>query len=334
MLKGAGMRSRIRLVLALGFVLATTWVVGVPAAGAATDCVFLTSGTTMTLQGDCTTDETLFIPDGFTLNGDGHTITAVDPPAGTFTGAVLKNAGSTAHVTNVTVTADDLAVACHPSAPTDLRLRGILFEGASGSITHSTVVDLNQGASGCQEGNSIEVRNAPFDGTHPNTLTVEIAHNNVDQYQKTGILANGDVDVNIHHNDVGASATQANLAANAVQLGFGATGSVTHNNIDGNTWATSSAVATAVLLFEAAGPVVSQNNLRGNADVGIYVLADNATVNNNKVFESGADGFYDIGIGNYGASNAVTNNKVKGYETAYDGVSGGNNKAIPGGPID
>jgi hypothetical protein len=36
----------------------------------------------MRLDANCTTDETLFIPDGFTLDGRGHTITAVDRPAG------------------------------------------------------------------------------------------------------------------------------------------------------------------------------------------------------------------------------------------------------------
>ena len=48
----------------------------------------------------------------------------------------------------------------------DARLRGILFDGTGGSITNNDVVDVRQGAtSGCQEGNSIEVRNEPFDNT-------------------------------------------------------------------------------------------------------------------------------------------------------------------------
>ena len=125
---------------------------------ATTTCTFTTSGTTMTLNGDCTTDETILIPDGYTLDGNGHTITAVDPSGGHFLGAVVKNAGSTAHVKNLTVTALGLANVCDPPGPPDNRLRGILFDGASGSITNNTtVVNINQGASGCQEGNAIEV---------------------------------------------------------------------------------------------------------------------------------------------------------------------------------
>jgi len=296
---------------------------------AATTCVFDVVGTTMTLTNDCTTDETIFVPDGVTLDGAGYTITAVDPAGNHFRGAVVENGGATAYVVNLTVTASALANVCDGG---DDRLRGIMFEGASGTIAHNTVVGVTQAGSGCQEGNSIEVRNAPFDGTHPNTQVVEIAHNDIDDYMKTGIVANGDVDVLIHHNTLGASANQANLAANGVQYGFGGTGSLTHNQVDGNSWCCVDAAATAVLLFEADGVDVVQNNLGGNADVGIYNFGDGNVIDNNKVFESGPDGFYDVGIGDYGANTAVTNNKVRGYAVAYDGVNGGKNKVAPGGP--
>lgn len=295
-----------------------------------TDCTFTTSGTTMTLNGDCTTDGTISIPDGMTLDGGGHTITAVDPPAAHFLGAIVTNGGTIAHVRNLTLTASGLASACKAGAD---RLRGIMFEGASGSITDNTIDGVNKGASGCQEGNSIEVRNAPFDGTHPNTQTVEISGNTVTNYQKTGILANGDVLVSINKNDVGASATQHNLAANGIQLGFGAAGEVVKNKVEGNQWfGPSDFAATAVLVY-LTGPVnVSKNHIRGNAGIGIYGLADGGTYDNNKVFDEGPDGgHYDIGVGNYGANNAFTNNKVKGYDVAYDGVTDGNNKVV-GGP--
>lgn len=305
---------------------------------ATTDCTFTTVGTTMTLDADCMTDATITIPDGYTLDGAGHTITVVDPPLGHFLGAVVANAGATAHVKNLQITTSALANVCDPASPVDTRLRGILFNGASGSITHNTVTNINQGASGCQEGNAIEVRNAPFDGTHPDTKTVEIAHNVISDYQKTGIVSNGDVDVNIHHNSLIPSATQANLAANGIQLGFGATGSVMHNSVDGNQWLGPSAFsATAVLIFLADGVEVSKNNIRGNSDVGIYALGDDGTYDNNRVFDEGSDGPYspgffngDFGIVNDGADNSFTNNKVRGFDEPYFGVTGGKNKVIPG----
>jgi hypothetical protein len=303
-----------------------------PSAGAANSCTFTTAGTTMILDGDCWTDATILIPDGFMLDGAGHTITAVDPSGGHFLGAVVKNEGSTAHVKNLTVTASGLANVCDGSGPPDNRLRGILFDGASGSIMHNTVVNINQGASGCQEGNAIEVRNAPFDGTHPGTKTVEISHNKVDNYQKTGIVANGDVTVSIHHNLVGSSATQANLAANSVQLGYGANGSVKHNNVDGNQWlGASNYAASAILIVAADSGDVSENNVGGNSDVGIFVVSDNGTYDNNRAFDHGSDGPHgDFGIADLGMGNAFTNNKVRGFDYPYYGVSGGKNKVIPG----
>ncbi|MEM2760176.1 MAG: hypothetical protein QXU32_11185 [Nitrososphaerales archaeon] len=163
----------------------------------ATNCTFTTVGTTMELDEDCTTDVTILIPNGFTLDGNGHTITAVDPEGNHFVGAVVKNQGETAHVKNLRVKVMNLADTCDDGVA---RLRGIMFEGASGSITNNVVMDINQGNSGCQEGNAIEVRNEPFDGTHPSTKTVMISGNTVTKYQKTGILANGDVYVIVTDN--------------------------------------------------------------------------------------------------------------------------------------
>lgn len=297
---------------------------------AANDCVFDDNGDTLTLTGDCTTDETIFIPNGYTLNGNGYTITAKDPIGG-FKGAIIQNDGAMAYVEHLNVAALGLSNSCKVGAD---RLRGIMFEGASGSITHCIVSDINKGPSGCQEGNAIEIRNAPFDGTHQDTQAIEISHNNIINYQKTGIVANGDVDVSIHHNQVGASATQENLAANSIQLGFGATGIVTHNNVQGNQWmGTSNFAASAILTYLAELVDVSQNNIRGNSDVGIFVVSDEGNYDNNRVFDVGPDhpnSGYDIGVGNYGADNIFTNNKAKGFETPYDGVTGGKNKVIPG----
>ena len=299
-------------------------------ASAASDCTFTTTGNTMTLDGDCTTDETILIPDGMTIDGDDHTITAVDPAGGHFKGAIIKNDGTVAHVKNVILTTI-LANVCDAG---DDRLRGIMFNGASGSISHNEVLALNQGASGCQEGNAIEVRNSPFDGTHPNTQTVEISHNTLSDWQKTGIVANGDVDVDISHNDINESATQDNLAANSIQVGYGATGTVIQNNIEGNQWkGTSDYASTAILIYAADNVDVSKNIIKGNSDIGIYFYGDNGVINNNKVFDDGKDhenSGYDIGVGNWGVDNDVTNNKVKGFDIPYDGVIGGKNKSIPG----
>lgn len=303
-------------------------------AQAVTDCMFTEDSLNMTktLDGDCTTDSTILVPDGYLLDGNGYTITGYDPDGGGhFVGAVVMNGGAVAHIKNLGVTVLDLANVCDGGAD---RLRGIMFEGAGGTITHNDVFGINQGPSGCQEGNAIEVRNAPFDDTHPDTKIVEIAYNSIENYQKTGIVANGDVDVSIHHNVVGESATQENLAANSVQLGFGATGSVMHNHIDGNQWkGTSDYAASAVLVYLANNVNVSKNNIRGNSDIGVYFYGNDGTCDNNRIFDAGDDDInsgYDIGLGNWGTNNVVTNNKVRGFESPYDNVVDGHNKVIPG----
>ena len=61
-------------------------------------CSFTTSGTTMTLNGDCTTSASIIVPDGFTLDGNSFTITGVDPVGDHFRGAVVRNGGLVAHV--------------------------------------------------------------------------------------------------------------------------------------------------------------------------------------------------------------------------------------------
>lgn len=245
-----------------------------PSSPTATGCTFTVVGTTMTLDADCTTDATITVPDGFTLDGAGHRITAVDPPGGHFVGAVVKNAGSTAHVRDLQVTTSGLANVCDAG---DDRLRGILFDGASGTIQDNAVTGIHQGASGCQEGNGIEVRNAPFDGTHPATKSVTIADNLVTGYQKTGILANGDVFAVITGNVVVGKGPVPYIAQNGIQVGFGGTGEVEDNDISGNAYTGCSNqqaaqtgcvpwVSTALLLYDVDANLVkhSGNRYRDN----------------------------------------------------------------------
>jgi hypothetical protein len=223
-------------------------------------CVFVTAGSTRTLQGDCITDDTIAVPDGFTLDGAGYTITAVDPIGGHFTGGIVENGGATAYVTNVTITTSNLANVCDGG---DDRLRGILFDGAAGSITNNRVLSIKQGASGCQEGNAIEVRNEPFDNTGPD-LAVTITGNTVTDYQKTGIIANGSVAATISGNVVTGAGPVNYIAQNGIQVGFGGTADIRGNTISGNAYTPADTVACGLLVFEADGVRTSKNTQFGN----------------------------------------------------------------------
>lgn len=298
---------------------------------AATNCVFTASGTTWTLNGNCTTDASIIIPNGFTLDGAGYTITAVDPASGHFVGGVLQNGGAKANVTNVTITTSGLADTCDVLAN---RLRGILFDGASGSITNSSVLNINQGLSGgCQEGNAIEARNF---GTSPTTVTVVIDQNIVKGYQKTGIVANGNVNGVITDNIVDGGGPTGFIARNGIQIGFGATGMVKRNEVSGNSYTGSSTVSGGILVVGGPGydgafcvnVQIDKNTLTGN-DVGVYlsqyeadfsapIKATNIKVVNNEISNDAVNNgyIYQAGVSDVGNNDKIINNKISG--AGYD----------------
>jgi hypothetical protein len=292
-------------------------------------CTFTTVKKTMTLTGNCTTSVSIPVPNGFTLDGAGYTITAVDPSGGHFKGGVIQNAGAVANVTNVTVTVSGLLNVCDGGAD---RLRGVLFDGASGSITNVKAIDINQGASGCQEGNAIEVRNF---GASATTNRVTIDGNTATGYQKTGIVANGDVDATITNNTVDGLGPVGYIARNGIQIGFGGTGMVKRNTVAGNSY-TGGDVSGGILVV--GGPYyggdfcvnvqVDKNTVTGN-DVGVFLsqyeadlsaptTATNIKVINNEISNNAVNnGFpYQAGVSDVGNNDKIIANTISGL--GYD----------------
>ena len=267
--------QRIARLLGIAVVVAVAVIgLGTASAGATSSRQFISSGTTMTLRSDCVTNASILIPNATTLDGSNHTIKAIDPPGNTFHGGGVQNAGAVANMTRLHVVGALKIAPCSPAGP--LRLRGILFDGAAGEISNSAVDNVRQPNSGCQEGNAIKVRNAPYAGTHPGTKTVNIHDNTVTNYQKGGIIVNGDVLATIVRNTVGASANQAILAANSIQLAFGAKGTIENNAVKGNIWCYNDILVTAFLNYKhdfntgnpltiapGAGPHVTNNTMTG-----------------------------------------------------------------------
>jgi hypothetical protein len=308
-------------------------------ATASAACTFTTIGNVMSLDADCTTTSTILIPDGMTVEGNGFTITADDPAGEHFVGAVLKNGGTTANVTNITITADTLLDACDDG---DSRLRGILFQGASGSITSSQVLNINQGASGCQEGNAIEVRNL---GHNPDTNSVTIDGNTITGYQKTGIVANGNVNVTITDNIVNGGGPVGYIARNGIQFGYGAKGMAKKNTVNGNGYTGTSTVSGGILVvggapYSAAFPSfcvgiqIVQNSINGN-DIGVYIsqyetgwlppaTATNIKVVNNTITKDNITnnyyGGYQAGVSDVGNNDKIITNNISG--SGYDPALG------------
>ena len=86
--------SRASTVILVGIAVLGTWA---DRAYGATDCQFTFQRRVMALQNDCSTDETIRIPDGFTLEGRGHTITAVNIPGLIVNGVPVGFIGADRH---------------------------------------------------------------------------------------------------------------------------------------------------------------------------------------------------------------------------------------------
>lgn len=300
------------------------------AANATTTCTFTNQGSSMKLNASCWTDASIVIPNGKTLDGRGFTITGVDPAGDHFRGAVVVNGGASASVKNLMVTVSGLIDVCDGGGD---RLRGIMFEGASGSITGSTVTNINQGASGCQEGNAIEVRNF---GANPNTSRVNVDGNTITGYQKTGIVANGNVEVNASNNLVDGGAPVGYIARNGIQFGFGGSGSAKKNTVSGNSYTGASTVSGGILVVGGpgyggdfcVGVQIVQNTVSGN-DVGVYVsqyeadfsaplTATNIKVINNVIAHNAVtNGYvYQAGVSDVGNNDKIISNTISGI--GYD----------------
>ncbi|MBI5282609.1 MAG: right-handed parallel beta-helix repeat-containing protein [Candidatus Solibacter usitatus] len=311
--------------------LAAALVLMMPGFGlAATDCTFTISRTTMTLNSDCNTDASIIVPNGFTLDGAGHTITAKDPAGGHFVGGVIQNGGASANVTHLTIATSGLANVCDAGGN---RLRGILFDGASGRITDNRVMNINQGASGCQEGNGIEVRNF---GSNPRTLHVTIDGNVVINYQKTGIVVNGNADGSVTDNVVAGAGPVGYIARNGIQVGYGASALVKRNQVTGNSYTGSSTVSGGIIVVGGPGyggafcigVDISQNELDGN-DVGVFIsqyeadwsapaAATNIKVVNNTIQNNAVtNGYiYQAGVSDVGNNDKIIANRISG--AGYD----------------
>lgn len=217
---------------------------------------------------------------------------------------------------------------------------GVVARQAAVDVLHSSVHDIGDSPNftGSQHGVAIYFAtvNATTSLCEAGTTTGRIVGNKVWRYQKNGITANCDgTSVEIRNNVVAGADLSSTTAANSIQLGWSAYGVIENNLVGGNQWCGVSAyAATAILLVPAGdGSVIRHNNVRGNSDVGIYGWGDDLTIDNNRVFDDGEDcnaNSYDYGIGNWGTGNVVTNNKVRGFDTPYDGVTDGKNKVIPG----
>jgi hypothetical protein len=220
-------------------------------------CSTSTSGRTITLLADCTETTPFVVPDGFTLDGSGHTLTAADPSASrAFDGAAVQNApAGTMHVENLHIVGASSVLDCHT-------FTGIDFANAGGSVENTTIDNMLRGGyTGCQNGLGIHALN---DGTAKVTLIVD--GNTITRYNKNGITINGAITATVTDNTVtGAGPLDLGDAAqNGIQIAFGASALVSGNTVSGNSYTPKSDVACGLLFYQANGVKQQANTLFDN----------------------------------------------------------------------
>jgi len=247
-----------------------------------------TTPNTWILQADCTTSSTIVIPDGITLDGKLHTITALEAPGTPFSGPIIASASGTTgaptvlKVQKLSITTNFGAVSgANPAV-------GIKFDGAYGSVSNVTISAVSHGNPG-DDGYGIEADNsvgAPMTATQQ----VRISATTVIRYQKYGVYAHGPVKVSLINSTVRSSGDPSGsqidgLAADAVFLASGTTGTIKGSHISVNGWTgpgrPGDTYGTGIRLYNTGGRIGVTNNVIDSTtggDVGLSVDNDPVSI--------------------------------------------------------
>src|SRR6266849_3535882 len=204
------------------------------------------------------------------------------------------------------------------------RLFGIVFQNASGEISHVAIRNfkLGTGKGGCQSGTGIFVQSG-WGGIS----RVEIEKSIIHDFQKNGITANEvGTHVSVHGNVVTGIGPTTGAAQNGIQIGFGAGGAISRNTVTNNLWSpcaavdTCTAVATNILVTQSDGVEVTDNGV-GISQVGIFLHGNHGLLTRNETFASSV---FD-GIRLEGDDNRVRHNHVFNGAQAGIFIAGNNN---------
>jgi hypothetical protein len=199
---------------------------------------------------------------------------------------------------------------------------GVYFQNASGTVVHTAVryFELGLADAGCQSGIGIFAQTDGAGGI--SNVIAEV--NSIHDFQKGGIVGNElGTTLTATSNIVTGIGPTPNIAQNGIQIGFGATGTITGNTVSNlvdslcvNT-ATCTGSSTGILIYDPStsisAPVTTRSNNLSSTQGAIYYLsANNGTISSNTI---SATLVYDgIGIDTDGTSagtgNTVTQNTI------------------------
>jgi hypothetical protein len=216
-------------------------------------------------------------------------------------------------------------------------LEGILFQNASGSLTHVAVRNqtLAAGLGGCQSGQGIFVE------TSSGLLSsVSVLDCSVHAYNKNGITGHdAGTTLTVTGNFVqGAGVVASSGAAqNGIEIANGATGKITTNTVIDNIFGDPTiAASTDILLFDAADSsgITISGNVLGNSQIpiGIFTttnVGNGVSVTTNKIFGTSTFDAIDVCTnGNTIKTNTIYNSAESGVHfDASCGSTGNSNSA-------
>ena len=300
----------------------------------AIDDVYTVAGDTVDV-GPGTYTEQVIVNKSLSLVGTGapvitpptSAVAYIYPETGKWWEPVVFAYGGTADVSNVITGSDTIT----------FNMSGFIVDGADrvpGS-GHRTAGILLRNVDGVISYNTVE--NMLIDGFETFGIIAQgdseitIDHNTVSGYARGGIAANGDASstyidpvATITNNIVSGPGMgiAVTWAPNGIQIGWGATGTITGNTVTGNGWPGSEWSGTGILVFASDNVTVSQNSVSNN-ETGIAVGGDlwygTGPADDNVITENTVSGnTYGVSVQSAAADTLITENTITG--STYDGI--------------
>ena len=227
------------------------------AAFAVTTCPISGTGT-ISLTGDCTLDQQWVVPDGSTIDGNGHTITAT---GSSFSGAIITNAAGSGS-TPATMTIGHVTIDASGVSGADV----ILFDGAKGRVNE---VNITGGAP-----YGVEIKNTGLAATFATTDQVKVDNGtSIHGYQQAAVHVTDGMRFTVLRSTIGNPAGGNDTAPGILVDGL-AHGAITENqiNLSDAEPANASTWRAGVQISETQRVEVKRNTFTGNdADFGISV---------------------------------------------------------------
>jgi hypothetical protein len=222
-------------------------------------------------------------------------------------------------------------------------LVGIYYQNSSGTITDNAVRNqvLDPADFGCQDGLAVNIESTT------GNPAVTVSDNSVRNYDKNGITADGlgggspGPNVTISGNTVIGVGATAGIAQNGIQVGFGATATITGNYVADDIYTGPSAGSCGILIYASTDVKVSGNTVESTqlaiatASDPTYGPADGASITSNHI--GGTQNYDAIDLcsnGNIAKSNIIYGSAESGVHADDECPSGtGNNNTITNNTI-